>query len=108
MANEHETFLFLSGLAWTAISSIATALAVIVALLLPFYLDWKKRKNLSLLIEDEIHRNLDRMKKSDNMKSGKLPNGDTIRKVDIMSAFLVHLDTHIWEQNKQTIAEISS
>lgn len=108
MANEPETFLCLSGLAWTAISSIATALAVIVALLLPFYLNWRRRENLRILIEDEIDRNLEWIKMSDQMWGEDPSNGVKFRKVDLLCAGLVHLDTHIWEQNKQTIAEISS
>jgi len=67
-----------------------------------------KWKHLSVVIEDEIDRNFDMIKISDKMQETKTPDGVILRKVDLMRAVLVHLDTHIWEENRQTIAEISS
>ena len=107
MSIEPETFLSFSSTAWSAISSMATVSAVAVALLLPFYYEKKKQRNLSKLIKNELKRNINLLKKANTTKDKNL-NGNTITKLSIMCAMLQHLSLNIWNDNKQTIAEISA
>lgn len=107
MPNELEKFLCLSGLAWSAISSIATVIAVIVALFLPFHYEKKKKRNLSKLIENEIESNNNLLIKADQCKDGNF-NGATIFRLNLMCSVLVNIDYSVWSDNKQTIAEISA
>ncbi len=107
MLPEPETFISLSGLAWSAISSIATVLAVIVALFLPFYSVRKKKSNLSKLIEKEIDFNIELLKKASLCKDENL-DGTHISRLNIMCTILSKIDLNVWNDNKQTIAEVSS
>lgn len=102
-----ETFISLSSIAWSAISSIATVLAVIVALFLPFYYEKKKKTNLSKLIENEIRSNIDLLQEANSTKEGII-NGRTTSRLNLMCPKLVHLSLNIWNDNKQTIAEITA
>ena len=52
-----ETFLGLNMVGWTAIGSIATSMAVAIALLKPYYDNWKKIRNITKLIEKENEEN---------------------------------------------------
>ena len=90
-----KTFLMLSSTAWTALSSIATFLVVLVALFLPFYQERKKRKNLIELIEDEIKSN------SKTLEMAQKNEG-------MAPAILREINLNIWEDHKQNLANISS
>ena len=90
-----ETFLMLSSTAWTALSSIATFLVVLVALFLPFYQERKKRKNLIELIKDEIKSNSETLEVAQKNK-------------DMAPAILREINLNIWEDHKQNLANISS
>lgn len=107
MPIEPETFLSFSSTAWSAISSMATVSAVAVALLLPFYYEKKKKRNLIKLIEDELNRNIDLLKKT-NATKDKNVNGNVITKLNTMCSMLEFLSLNIWNDNKQTVAEISA
>ncbi len=102
-----ETFLGLSSLSWSAVSSMATVLAVIIALFLPFYVDKKKKTNLIKLIEEEINANAKLLKDADIMKDGNF-DGTSINRLTLMCALLIHIDYSVWSNNNQTIAEISA
>jgi len=105
---KNETFLNLSAVDWSAISTVVTFLVVLVALFLPLYFEKKKEKNLSRLIEYELASNIRSLKEAIRIKQSQL-NGITISKIDMMCAIIVsRLDLDIWNDNKQTIAEISS
>ena len=107
MPNAPETFLCLSGLAWSAISSVATVMAVVVALFLPFYYEKKRKWNLSKLIENEIEANNHLLKKADQCKDSNF-KGALISRINLMCAVLVNIDYSVWSDNKQTVAEISA
>jgi hypothetical protein len=107
MASEQELFLWLSPTDWSAISSIATLLAVVVALFLPFYYERKKKHNLGLLIEYELKKNIELLKKANTQADGEI-NGKIISKLNLMCPGLEHLTLNIWNESKQSIAEISS
>jgi SNF family Na+-dependent transporter len=104
---EAETFLYLNGIGWAAISSIATLLAVIVALFLPLLQDNKKKRNLLKLFLIDILRNYDLLVKANSCKDTNI-NGALISRVSMMCAVLQNIDNSFWTENKQTIAEISS
>ena len=107
MASEPELFLSLSPTDWSAISSIATFLAVVVALFLPSYYEIKKKQNLVRLIEYELKKNIELIKKAHSLEEGKL-EGKVISKLNLMCPVLEHLNLSIWNDCKQSIAEISS
>jgi hypothetical protein len=106
MPNQPETFIFISSITWSAISSIATFSAVIVALFLPLYFEHKKKKNIGNTVELETQYNLDLLIKGDDCKEGDY-NGTKISKINFMCPVLINLRIDIWKENKQTIAEIS-
>ena len=90
MASESELFLSFPPADWSAISSIATLLAVVVALFLPFYYERKKKQNLGRLIEYELKKNIELLvlrPRSSDMFSGCL--------YSVKSRFLLsHISIH--------------
>lgn len=102
-----DTFLCLSSTGWSALSTIVTLVAVLVALFLPAYYEYKKRRNLCTLIEYEILENLKLLIKANLLGNNKIDLGGT-SKIKLMTPILVNLDLQVWNSNNQTIAEISS
>jgi len=103
----NELFLGLSNIAWTAISSIATSLAVITALFIPFIDRNRRRLNIFKIIEDEIDRNIDIINKASKIDESylsfiKAPN-------PVKKGFILQdIRTHYWNENKQYVSEYSS
>ena len=56
MNSNFDQFLTLSSTAWSAVSSLLTLMAIITALFLPFWLQNRKSKNISKLIDIEKDR----------------------------------------------------
>lgn len=102
-----ETFLLLNEIGWAAISSVATLLAVIVALFLPFFLDCKKKHNILKISNIQIQEKYQLLLKASILNASSI-NGETISRVNMMCAVLKNIDNSFWEENKQKIAEISS
>ena len=100
MASEPEMFLSLSIVAWSAISSIATLLAVAVALFLPFYYEKKKQQNLGRLIEYELNKNIELLGKAYSQKVTKIRDRE-ISKINLMCPILEHLNQEIWNDSKE-------
>ncbi len=103
----NELFLGLSNIAWTAISSIATSLAVIIALFIPILEKNKRRLNIFSIIEDEINRNIDVINKASKVDESylsfiKAPNA-------VKKGFILQdIRTHYWDENKQYVSEYSN
>lgn len=102
-----NTFLYLTGTAWAAISSITAVLAIIVALFLHFSSASKKRKNLVDVVQNELSVNIDLLKKANSMKNGDL-DGEVIPKTTFMVAIFVTMNFDTWDDNKQAIAEVTA
>lgn len=107
MAVEPGTFLSLSSVAWSAISSLATVLAVVVALFLPMYVERKKKNNLIKLIEHEIQMNIKFLKKASSKQEVTL-NDEKISRLNLMCPILSNIYLNVWNCNKQTVAELSA
>lgn len=104
---ETETFLFLTGIGWAAVSSVATLLAVIVALFLPFFTECIKKRNILKIADIQIQENYQLLLKANELQASSI-NGETISRVNMMSAVLRNIDNSFWYENKQKVAEISS
>lgn len=102
-----DVFFYLTSTDWSAISTIATIAAVAVALFLPFYIDHKKKKNLVKLIIAELSNNKELLAKAHSQKVPEMA-GKSISKIKLMCPILEHLSLVIWDNSKQTVAEISS
>lgn len=107
MSFEPGTFLFLSSTAWSAISSLATVSAVIVALFLPMYLERKRKNNLMKLVEHEIQMNIGYLRKAISVQDTNL-KGNRMSRLDQMCQILSHIYLGVWKYNKQTVAELSA
>jgi hypothetical protein len=105
MDNEH--FLGLSIIAWTAISSIATSLAVITALFIPLVDRNRRRLNIFKNIENEIDRNIDIINKASNIDESYLPFINAPNPVK-KGFILQDIRTHYWDENKQYVSEYSN
>jgi hypothetical protein len=104
---ESEAFLKISSIGWSAISSIATVLAVCVALLLPFHQNNTKKKNILKVIKSNIKENYETLVRANKLQEATL-NSKIVSRVNMMCAVLINIDIEIWNNNKQTIAELSS
>jgi hypothetical protein len=106
MSDEKEVFLGLSNIAWTAISSIATAGALIYVLLSPITAKLQKRSNVYKSIEKEIKKNLSFVKNAYERRSGQL-EGKEIPRYQLISPILEWINTDYWKENKQFVSESS-
>ncbi len=107
MSFEPGTFLFLSSTAWSAISSLATLSAVVVALFMPMYMEKKRKNNLMKLVEHEINMNIGYLRKAISAQDTIL-NGNKISRLDNMCQILSRIYLGVWKYNKQTVAELSA
>jgi hypothetical protein len=90
---------------WTALSSIGTLLAVLVALFIPSYNELKRVNRVVRLIEGEITRNYEKAIKADAHHDVQFPGGN---KVQIVlkpedTARLLKLD--LWNEYKYKLAD---
>ena len=101
-----DYFLGLSSTAWTAISSIATAGALIVALFLPFYEKISRRYRIYKNISYELLKNFDVINKAKQKKESVANKNDLTKEVEICY-LLGQINTDYWDNNKQYISEAS-
>ena len=102
-----ETFLCISNTTWIAVSAIATVFAVLVALFLPFYQKYKMKRNINVLIKNEIKTNVNLLRKTIHVKDSGY-NGKVISRLNMICAILKNINLDIWNNHKVNIAEISS
>ncbi len=104
---QNDIFLGLSSVGWTAISSIATSIAVITALFFPLIDKIKRRKNIYSIIDHEIKRNIAVLNKALSLNENYL--SFTNAPAAVKKGFIIQdISTNYWEENKQYISEHSS
>lgn len=108
---KQETFLHLSSTAWTWLSAIATFLAVLVALFLPFYLEYLKEKNIINLVDQEYKININIIKDAKDSKNKDYTNlikGTPLNIEQVILAKQIHilknLSLNNWKDYKWNIA----
>jgi hypothetical protein len=106
MSDVKEVFLGLSNIAWTAISSIATAGALVYVLLDPITAKIKKKNNVYHSIEKEIKKNLSFVRSAYEKRSGQL-KGEEIPRYELISSILEWINNDYWKENKQFVSESS-
>lgn len=90
---------------WTALSAIGTLLAVLIALFLPSFNEYKRVNRIVRLIEGEISRNYRIAKNADSVHDIPFPDGATHRVVLSAqdTARLFKLD--LWKEYKYKLAD---
>jgi hypothetical protein len=102
-----ELFFGLTNIAWTAISSIATSVAVITALFIPYVEKSRRRLNIFEIIENEIDRNITVINKAFNLEETYL--SFTKAPIAVKKGFILQdLRTNYWDENKQYVSEFSA
>lgn len=101
-----EIFLGLSDTAWTAISSIATVCAVLVALYFPVSDRFSRKQKIYRTIEAEIRRNISVLGKAKGNYLGPIVGAAVPRSVT--AAFQLRaIDLSYWDDNRQFVSETS-
>lgn len=106
MQFQSDYFWGLSNTAWSAISSISTCCAVLVALYFPISEKVGRRKKIFSIIEREIRKNFRVLEKA--KKNHLLPLlGDNVP-ISVSIAFTIRqINLDYWEENKQAVSESS-
>lgn len=102
-----ENFIGLTGTAWTGLSAVATFLAVVVALFLPSYQEYKQNKNILALIKIELDDNYSLLVKTENWKDQEI-GGQKLLALDQKIAAAEHIKLKIWNEFKYKLAVYSS
>lgn len=92
---------------WTALASIGTLAAVLVALFLPSYKERKRIKRVTKLIEGEILRNYQITKNTNNEHTMTLPDGTDAKVVLSAEETYRLLRLSLWEEYKYKLADDS-
>jgi len=92
---------------WTALASLGTLAAVLVALFLPMYNERKRIKKVKKLIEGEILRNYQITKNTNNEHTITLPNGTNTKVVLRPDETYRLLRLNLWEEYKYKLADDS-
>lgn len=98
--NEIETFLCLTSIQWRGLWVIATLFVSVIALFLPFIIEYIKNNNRKNIIKSEIDDNYNKLVKSI----------DTdivwIDEIDIQIAIVEHISLKLWNEFKYTLIDI--
>ena len=89
---------------WSALASIGTLLAVMVALFLPSVTQYSRNKRIERLINAELDGNLKIIKNMTSRESRKLPNGIEISAIENNDALVTHIDLRLWHQYRYELA----
>lgn len=92
---------------WTALASIGTLAAVLIALFLPAYNERKRVKNIAKLIEGEISRNYQITKNTNNEHTITLPDGNEQKIVLGAEETYRLLRLNLWKEYKYKLADDS-
>ncbi|WP_448875332.1 hypothetical protein [Desulfobulbus propionicus] len=90
---------------WNALSSIATLSAVLVALFMPWWIQYRRANRLERLIRAEIDENLKKLKNIIQQKETiDLPGGNHIPGQQLKLALAQRIDLKLWHQCKFELA----
>ena len=89
---------------WTALASIGTLLAVMVALFIPLISQYSRNKRIERLILAELEGNLKIIKNMTSRESISLPNGFEISAIQNNDALVTHIDLRLWHQYRYELA----
>lgn len=92
---------------WTALASIGTLAAVLIALFLPAYNERKRVKRIAKLIEGEIFRNYQISKNTNQVQTITLPDGTKQKIVLDTQETYKRLRLNLWEEYKYKLADDS-
>jgi len=92
---------------WTALASIGTLLAVLIALFLPAYNEKKTIKKITKLVEGEILRNYQITKNTNQEQTITLPNGNEQKIVLSAQETTRLIQLNLWQQYKYKLADNS-
>lgn len=104
--SQTDVFWGLSNTAWTALSSISTLLAVMVALYFPISERLNRRKKICRNIESEIRKNFRIIEKARTFDLSNLV-GQSVPKSIAVAVTLGQIDSEYWEVNRQFVSEYS-
>lgn len=95
---------------WTALASIGTLLAVLVALFSPTMAQRRRDKRIEKLIKAEIDGNLKIIRNMTSGETQSLPDGTKISASIIIEALVTHIDLRLWHQYRYelTVSQPSS
>lgn len=102
-----ETFLYLDSIGWSGLSSIATFLAVLVALFIPLVSSRLRLKNIRKALHVESTYNFNQIQYALKSKGSSLINNAIPFGVSL-SAYLKHIRIDVWQYHNVTLAENSS
>jgi len=106
MTDQTEMFFGLSNTAWTAISSLSTFLAVLVALYFPISEKLGRRKKIYRTIENEIRKNFCVLEKAKTNHLAALV-GPNVPKYVMIAFSMGQINIDYWEVNRQFVSEAS-
>jgi len=89
---------------WTALASIGTLLAVLVALFLPVMTQFLRNNRLERLIRAEIDGNFQIIRNMTSREPRSLPNGVEISALQNNDALVSHIDLRMWYQYRYELA----
>jgi hypothetical protein len=89
---------------WSALASVGTLLAVMVALFMPVLSQYLRNNRIERLIQAELKGNFEIIKNMTSRDSRKLPNGIEISAIQNNDALVTHIDLHIWHQYRYELA----
>ena len=92
---------------WSALASLGTLAAVLVALFLPIYNERKRIRRVKKLIEGEISRNYKITQNTNNEHTIKLPNGINTKIILGPEERNRLLRLNLWEEYKYKLADDS-
>jgi hypothetical protein len=89
---------------WTALASIGTLLAVMVALFMPLIIQRSRNNRIERLILAELEGNLNIIKNMASRESRSLPNGIKISAIQNNDALVTHINLRLWHQYRYELA----
>jgi len=89
---------------WTALASIGTLLAVMVALFMPRITQYSRNNRIERLIRAELKGNLAIIKNMASREARSLPNGIEISAFKNNVALVTRIDLRLWHQYRYGLA----
>jgi len=89
---------------WTALASIGTLLAVMVALFMPLIIQHSRNNRIERLILAELEGNLNIIKNMASRESRSLPNDIKISAIQNNDALVTHINLRLWHQYRYELA----
>ena len=89
---------------WTALASIGTLLAILVALFMPTFTQYFKNKRIEKLFLAELKGNLQVIKNMTSREDRTLPNNHRVSAIQNNNALVSHIDLRLWHQYRYELA----